>query len=60
MNLSDELHTAPLPECCRDCQNRERWITAGVERNRCLNGHPMHDGCGWMRPATVSLMREMD
>lgn len=55
MNTTDERLTAPVPEACGICRNRERWIVQGIERNRCLSGHPMHEGCGWFVEATPTF-----
>ncbi|MCK0507930.1 hypothetical protein [Aromatoleum anaerobium] len=55
MNAADERLTAPIPPACRGCQHREHWIVVGIERNRCLTGHPLHSNCGWHRPATPSI-----
>ena len=57
MNVSDERMTAPIPACCRTCQNRERWIVLGVERNRCVDRRPMHEGCAWHAEATPSTLQ---
>lgn len=55
MNAADERLTGPIPPDCRTCRNREQWIVLGVERNRCLSGHPMHGDCGWYSPVTPSI-----
>jgi hypothetical protein len=55
MNHADERLQLPPPPCCRTCANCEQRTTLGVQRSRCVSGHPMHDGCGWFSESTPSI-----
>lgn len=50
MNIRDEQLQLPIPERCRSCAKRDTWTVAGVERNDCKAGHPMHESCEWHQP----------
>lgn len=55
---SDERARLPIPECCTRCAHCETWRSAGNERHACLRGHPMHNGCTWLREKQISLIAE--
>lgn len=52
-----ERSALPVCSTCKGCHHRETWRVNGQERNTCLAGHPMHEGCGWFRPKTESLIQ---
>lgn len=55
MNVSDDRLALPAPECCRKCIKRHTWKLNGVERNQCLHGHIMAEGCMHQRLEPLGL-----